>query len=80
MTRTQAVFGPFTESAGLHSSQHETRSHTLQPVEDSAKVGFETILVEDACRAVDIGGSREAALQRFAELGIDRVSAQQLTA
>ncbi len=49
-------------------------------VEDSAKVGFGTILVEDACRSVDIGGSREAALQRFAELGIDRVSAQQLTA
>ena len=49
-------------------------------IEDSAEVGFETILVEDACRAVDIGGSRETALQRFTELGIERISAQEFTA
>ena len=49
-------------------------------VDDASKVGFETILVEDACRAVDIGGSRDAALQRFTELGIERISARQLAA
>jgi nicotinamidase/pyrazinamidase len=49
-------------------------------VEDAAEVGFETILVEDACRAVDIGGSRAKALQRFTELGIERMPARQLTA
>lgn len=49
-------------------------------VEDAAEVGFETILVEDACRTVDIGGSRAAALERFTELNIERISAQQLVA
>ncbi len=35
--------------------------------EDAARQGFESIVVEDACRAVDLHGSLEAAVASFAE-------------
>ncbi len=42
--------------------------------EDAHRCGFAAIVVEDACRGIDLGGSLDAARQRFAELSIPRVS------
>ena len=38
--------------------------------EDAHRSGFETLVVTDACRGVNMNGSNDAALARFAELGI----------
>lgn len=37
---------------------------------DAVAAGFETVLVTDACRAIDMDGSREAALAAMREAGI----------
>ncbi len=49
-------------------------------VEDAVGIGFETVLVEDACRAVDIGRSRKAATGVFNDLGIETRTAKSLGA
>lgn len=41
--------------------------------EDAKRSGFETVVVTDACRGVNLDGSNEAALASFADLGIDCV-------
>jgi nicotinamidase/pyrazinamidase len=41
---------------------------------------FEAIVIEDACRPVDLPGSVEATHQAFAEAGIQRISAHELVA
>jgi nicotinamidase/pyrazinamidase len=43
--------------------------------EDAHRCGFEVVVVEDACRGIDMGGSMHAAHQAFARLSIPRMSA-----
>ncbi len=40
--------------------------------EDGIAAGFETVVIEDATRAIDTGGSLEAAWRRMNELGVGR--------
>jgi nicotinamidase/pyrazinamidase len=40
--------------------------------EDGIAAGFETVVIEDATRAIDTGGSLEAAWTRMTELGVGR--------
>jgi nicotinamidase/pyrazinamidase len=40
--------------------------------EDGIAAGFETVVIEDATRAIDTGGSLEAAWKRMNELGVGR--------
>jgi nicotinamidase/pyrazinamidase len=46
--------------------------------EDAHRRGFEAVVIEDACRAIDIGGSMEAARRAFAELGVQCIRADEL--
>jgi nicotinamidase/pyrazinamidase len=41
--------------------------------EDAVKLGFETVLVEDACRAIDLGGSLEEAMRAMRAAGVSIV-------
>jgi len=41
--------------------------------EDAKRCGFETLVVTDACRGVNLDGSNEAAFASFADMGIDCV-------
>ncbi|GGJ96699.1 bifunctional nicotinamidase/pyrazinamidase [Pseudomonas matsuisoli] len=45
---------------------------------DAKAAGFHTFIIEDACRAIDLEGSLEAALQTMKEQGIGIVSAAAL--
>jgi nicotinamidase/pyrazinamidase len=42
--------------------------------EDGAAAGFECIMIEDATRPIDTGGSLEASYRRMAEAGVRRIS------
>jgi nicotinamidase/pyrazinamidase len=42
----------------------------LYSAEDARREGFEVIVVEDACRAIDLGGSLGRARVRMAEIGV----------
>lgn len=44
--------------------------------EDAHRMGFAAIVVEDACRGIDMAGSVAAARERFAALGIDCIQAE----
>jgi nicotinamidase/pyrazinamidase len=44
--------------------------------EDAQRCGFAVIVVEDACRAIDVAGSLAATRQAFAQLAIPCVAAQ----
>jgi nicotinamidase/pyrazinamidase len=44
--------------------------------EDAQRCGFQAIVVEDACRAIDVAGSLAATRQAFAQLSIPCVAAQ----
>ena len=44
--------------------------------EDAQRCGFQAIVVEDACRAIDVAGSLAATRQAFAQLAIPCVAAQ----
>ncbi|WP_377848202.1 bifunctional nicotinamidase/pyrazinamidase [Bosea sp. UC22_33] len=46
--------------------------------QDAARAGFETIVVEDACRAIDLDGSLARAWAEMASAGIERVNAASL--
>jgi nicotinamidase/pyrazinamidase len=46
--------------------------------QDAARAGFETIVVEDACRAIDLDGSLDRAWVEMAAAGIARVGAASL--
>jgi len=46
--------------------------------EDARRAGFDTIVVEDACRAIDVDGSLAAARRSFAALSIPTVSADSI--
>ncbi len=39
--------------------------------EDARRLGFEVVVVEDGCRAIDMAGSLAATLASFAELGVE---------
>ncbi|MBO0743282.1 MAG: isochorismatase family protein, partial [Hyphomicrobiaceae bacterium] len=44
--------------------------------EDAHRCGFEAVVIEDACRGIDVGGSMAAAHQAFARSAIRCVGAQ----
>lgn len=46
--------------------------------QDAARAGFETVVVEDACRAIDLDGSLDRAWADMAAAGVRRVSAASL--
>jgi nicotinamidase/pyrazinamidase len=41
---------------------------------DARRLGFDTLLVETGCRAIDLGGSLDAAWAAMAEAGVQRVN------
>jgi nicotinamidase/pyrazinamidase len=41
---------------------------------DARKAGFESIVIEDACRAIDMSGSLDAAWAKMAQAGVIRVN------
>lgn len=45
---------------------------------DAQKLGFKTIVIEDACRAIDVNGSLESAWQEMQRVGIQRIHSHQL--
>lgn len=45
---------------------------------DARRLGFETVLIEDACRAIDLEGSLAAARAEMAEAGVLTVTAGQI--
>lgn len=47
---------------------------------DARKAGFETVLIEDACRAIDLEGSLQAALRAMTEAGVKIVRAETISA
>lgn len=47
---------------------------------DARREGFEAVVVDDACRAIDLGGSLAAAYQAWAEAGVQRTAAALLGA
>jgi nicotinamidase/pyrazinamidase len=49
-------------------------------VRDARRLGFEAVLVEDCCRAIDLDGSREAALAEMAQAGATRIAAAEIAA
>lgn len=44
--------------------------------EDAHRCGFAAVVVEDACRGIDVGGSMDATRRIFAELAIPRVAVE----
>lgn len=44
--------------------------------EDAHRCGFDVVVVEDACRGIDMGGSVDAARLAFAQLAIPRVAVE----
>ncbi|MGP1396550.1 MAG: bifunctional nicotinamidase/pyrazinamidase [Inquilinaceae bacterium] len=47
--------------------------------EDAVDAGFDVIVIEDACRAVDHDGSRQAALQAFADRRVGVIDSRAVT-
>jgi len=47
---------------------------------DARKAGFEVVVIEDACRAIDTRGSLTAAWERMREAGVARVLSNELPA
>jgi nicotinamidase/pyrazinamidase len=46
--------------------------------EDAKAAGFEVLVVEDACRAIDVGGSADATRRTLATLGVTSLTAHAL--
>jgi nicotinamidase/pyrazinamidase len=44
--------------------------------EDAKRQGFDVVVIEDACRGIDLGGSVQAARESFAALGIATIKAE----
>ena len=44
--------------------------------EDARREGFEVVLVEDACRAIDLEGSLATAMQAMRDAGVEIVTAE----
>lgn len=47
---------------------------------DARKEGFETVVIEDACRAIDIEGSLDAAIVAMLGAGVDIIQSQEIIA
>ena len=47
----------------------------LWSAEDARRLGFQATVIADACRALDLNGSKGAALQRLASAGVEIVKA-----
>ena len=47
---------------------------------DAAQAGFETVVIEDGCRAIDQGGSLEAAWEAMTAEGVGRATAAEIGA
>jgi nicotinamidase/pyrazinamidase len=47
--------------------------------EDATREGFGVVVVEDACRGIDVGGSVKATLESFARLGIATTKLEAVT-
>jgi nicotinamidase/pyrazinamidase len=47
---------------------------------DARKAGFEVVVIEDACRAIDTGGSLAAAWERMSAAGVERKTSNELLA
>ncbi len=47
--------------------------------EDAVKENFQTVVIEDACRAIDMNGSADAARASFEDAGIRLISSKELT-
>lgn len=47
---------------------------------DAAKLGFDSYVIEDACRAIDLNGSLENAWQAMQDAGVQRLSSQDILA
>lgn len=47
---------------------------------DARKEGFETVLIEDACRAVDREGARDAAIAAMAAAGVEIIQSKDIIA
>jgi len=45
---------------------------------DARKAGFEVVVIEDACRAIDTGGSLTAAWERMNDAGVARTASTEL--
>ena len=45
---------------------------------DARRLGFAAVLVEDACRAIDLEGSLGAAMRSMAEAGVERIASSAL--
>ena len=45
---------------------------------DARREGFAAVLVEDGCRAIDLGGSLADALQKMAAAGVERIASEAL--
>lgn len=45
---------------------------------DAAKLGFDSYVIEDACRAIDLNGSLENAWQAMSDAGVQRISSQDI--
>ena len=45
---------------------------------DARKAGFEVVVIEDACRAIDTGGSLAAAWARMRKAGVEKVMSNEL--
>jgi len=45
---------------------------------DAAAAGFETFVIDDACRAIDVNGSLESAWARLAAAGVKRIHASDI--
>jgi nicotinamidase/pyrazinamidase len=43
--------------------------------EDARRQGFDVVVIEDACRGIDVGGSVQATRESFKKLGIETVKA-----
>jgi nicotinamidase/pyrazinamidase len=47
--------------------------------EDARRLGFDVIVIEDSCRAIDVAGSRMATYAAFEKTGIRRVNSVELS-
>jgi nicotinamidase/pyrazinamidase len=47
--------------------------------EDARRSGFEAVVIEDACRGIDVAGSVAGTMRAFAEIGIACVKADAIS-
>jgi len=45
---------------------------------DARAAGFESVVIEDACRAIGLGGSVEATRSEFVSCGVEQVGSEEI--